>query len=180
MKALHVTEYLNSIRLDVCKTESQLQHSNCSTLCLALYINLDFKQLSDMWFALLYNSTGQYHGSLMQATSPNVNTTEDCSCLKESVSSDKIKVDNKEEMNMCELCEEEPINIRFHPCQHAVICELCAERATKCIKCKVIRVSDCLYNQLIEFAFLCRVQLSQRKNVFNSRGSNDITVVYCS
>ena len=39
---------------------------------------------------------------------------------------------------LCELCDEEPINVKFLPCGHAVICSLCASRAVKCLECKVL------------------------------------------
>jgi hypothetical protein len=37
----------------------------------------------------------------------------------------------------CELCDEEPISVKFLPCGHAVLCKLCAIRAVKCLECKV-------------------------------------------
>ena len=38
---------------------------------------------------------------------------------------------------LCELCDEEPISVKFLPCGHAVLCRLCAARAVKCLECKV-------------------------------------------
>ena len=36
----------------------------------------------------------------------------------------------------CLLCEH-PAIIRFSPCGHTVLCSRCAERAKKCLQCKV-------------------------------------------
>ena len=36
----------------------------------------------------------------------------------------------------CFLCES-PVEVRFEPCGHAILCSACAERAKKCIKCRV-------------------------------------------
>lgn len=38
---------------------------------------------------------------------------------------------------LCELCDEEPVSVKFLPCGHAVLCKLCAIRAVKCLECKV-------------------------------------------
>ena len=86
---------------------------------------------------LILHSTGHYHGSLRQLTSTNATTTTPAKQPVFSVESLSVTTSNKD-TNLCELCEEEPINVRFHPCKHSVLCELCAERATKCLKCKVI------------------------------------------
>ena len=37
----------------------------------------------------------------------------------------------------CLLCEEHPANIKFSPCGHTVLCSRCAERAKRCLQCKV-------------------------------------------
>ena len=36
----------------------------------------------------------------------------------------------------CFLCES-PVEVKFEPCGHAVLCAICSERAKKCVKCKV-------------------------------------------
>lgn len=38
---------------------------------------------------------------------------------------------------LCELCEEEPVNVKFLPCGHTALCRLCAVRAVRCLVCKV-------------------------------------------
>ena len=38
---------------------------------------------------------------------------------------------------LCQLCEEHPASIRFSPCGHTVLCSECAQRAKKCLQCKV-------------------------------------------
>lgn len=40
------------------------------------------------------------------------------------------------EEQLCLLCDN-PIAVKFEPCGHAVLCEICSERAKKCPKCKV-------------------------------------------
>ena len=37
----------------------------------------------------------------------------------------------------CLLCEDHPASIRFSPCGHTVLCSECAQRATKCLQCRV-------------------------------------------
>ena len=37
----------------------------------------------------------------------------------------------------CLLCEEHPAIIKFSPCGHTVLCSRCAERAKRCLRCKV-------------------------------------------
>ena len=51
--------------------------------------------------------------------------------------SDKTIVNVTPVPRLCELCDEEPISIKFLPCGHAVLCKLCAIRAVKCLECKV-------------------------------------------
>ena len=36
----------------------------------------------------------------------------------------------------CFLCES-PVDIKFEPCGHAMMCSTCAQRAKKCPQCKV-------------------------------------------
>ena len=36
----------------------------------------------------------------------------------------------------CFLCDA-PVDVKFEPCGHAILCHECAERAKKCLKCKV-------------------------------------------
>ena len=36
----------------------------------------------------------------------------------------------------CFLCDA-PVDVKFEPCGHAILCSECAERAKKCLKCKV-------------------------------------------
>ena len=36
----------------------------------------------------------------------------------------------------CFLCES-PVDVKFEPCGHAMMCSTCAERAKKCPQCKV-------------------------------------------
>jgi hypothetical protein len=36
----------------------------------------------------------------------------------------------------CFLCDA-PVDVKFEPCGHAILCSECAERARKCLKCKV-------------------------------------------
>ena len=41
--------------------------------------------------------------------------------------------------DVCFLCEM-PVDVKFEPCGHALMCNQCAERAKKCPTCKVIGV----------------------------------------
>ena len=36
----------------------------------------------------------------------------------------------------CFLCES-PVDVKFEPCGHAMMCSTCAQRAKKCPHCKV-------------------------------------------
>ena len=45
---------------------------------------------------------------------------------------------------LCLLCDT-PITVRFQPCEHSVVCEDCARRASKCPHCKVCKVV-CLWS----------------------------------
>ena len=38
--------------------------------------------------------------------------------------------------DVCFLCEL-PVDVKFEPCGHALMCNQCAERAKKCPTCKV-------------------------------------------
>lgn len=89
-----------------------------------------------------YFRTGKFHGSLRKS-----NMSEEAAG-NFSVDTDSVADACKllllaslhassQGQHLCELCEEEPIDVRFLPCQHAVICSICAKRATKCIQCKV-------------------------------------------
>ena len=51
--------------------------------------------------------------------------------------SDEDIIINVTPIRLCELCDEEPISVKFLPCGHAVLCKLCAIRAVKCLECKV-------------------------------------------
>ena len=58
--------------------------------------------------------------------------------LLASISDHGDNVDSKPAVKLCELCDEEPVSVKFLPCGHAVLCTLCAVRAVKCLECKVI------------------------------------------
>ena len=47
---------------------------------------------------------------------------------------------------LCLLCEDYPANVRFSPCGHTVLCSRCAERAKKCLHCKVSSTVAIKYN----------------------------------
>ena len=49
----------------------------------------------------------------------------------------EAKISSKPAVKLCELCDEEPIGVKFLPCGHTVLCRLCAIRAVKCLECKV-------------------------------------------
>ena len=93
-----------------------------------------------MFFLDKYFRSGRYHGSLRQKGTSNVagnrSVDGDSFLYSSELTSPPNKV-NTETDSICELCEEEAIDVRFLPCEHAVICSICAQRATKCIKCKV-------------------------------------------
>lgn len=39
--------------------------------------------------------------------------------------------------DVCFLCEA-PVDVKFEPCGHALMCHNCADRAKKCPTCKVL------------------------------------------
>lgn len=55
--------------------------------------------------------------------------------------------------NLCFLCEA-PVDVKFEPCGHALMCHDCAKRAKKCPTCKVrmvayifclLQVKNCIF-----------------------------------
>ena len=42
------------------------------------------------------------------------------------------------EVAVCFLCDEESSNVRFMPCGHTVMCNMCAKNTKKCPKCQVL------------------------------------------
>ena len=40
--------------------------------------------------------------------------------------------------DICFLCEA-PVDVKFEPCGHALMCHNCADRAKKCPTCKVFK-----------------------------------------
>ena len=49
----------------------------------------------------------------------------------ETATSSKVHVEE-----FCFLCES-PVDVKFEPCGHALMCSTCAQRAKKCPQCKV-------------------------------------------
>ena len=37
--------------------------------------------------------------------------------------------------NKCKLCDEEPVNVTFLPCQHQIVCVDCSVRLKRCVDC---------------------------------------------
>ena len=44
-------------------------------------------------------------------------------------------------VELCFLCES-PVDVKFEPCGHAMMCSTCAQRARKCPECKVKKTLD--------------------------------------
>lgn len=64
---------------------------------------------------------------------------EKMSIVQDCNTSNAIESDCKDTANkLCELCEEETVDVVFLPCGHKVLCHLCAVRAVRCLVCKVI------------------------------------------
>ena len=63
-------------------------------------------------------------------------------------------------LELCFLCDT-PITIKFDPCEHSVVCEQCARRASKCPHCKVSCLESKLYGmyQLNGFMFVSYTQI---------------------
>ena len=78
----------------------------------------------------------------------------------------------------CLLCEEHPAIIKFSPCGHTVLCSRCAERAKRCLQCKVskdvITSSSHVY-VLVHVVYMCRQQckLSKPLTIRHRELSND-------
>ena len=74
----------------------------------------------------VFHSAGRFHGSLKNNPAKILAATP--------------TTDDSESPQLCDLCDE-PIDIKFLPCGHVVICKLCAKRATKCLACQVHTMS---------------------------------------
>ena len=64
----------------------------------------------------------------------------------------------------CLLCEDHPASIRFSPCGHTVLCSRCAQRAKRCLQCKVrhplsLYVCVLLYIQCLSFRLMWNQKL---------------------
>lgn len=46
------------------------------------------------------------------------------------------KVQQEAESVECVVCSDEPPSVKFEPCGHMIVCEGCAKRMKKCLKCK--------------------------------------------
>ena len=69
----------------------------------------------------------------------------------------------------CFLCES-PMDIKFEPCGHAMICSTCAQRAKKCPQCKVEEylIKDlCIYTLCVYVTGSCKVPFQVESNVSN-------------
>jgi hypothetical protein len=69
----------------------------------------------------------------------------------------------------CFMCGESPVDIKFEPCGHAMMCSTCAQRAKKCPQCKV---GEQLTQGLIHSVCLyvtgsCKVAFQVESNVSN-------------
>ena len=120
-----------------------------------------------------YFRTGRYRGSLRhKSTLDKVEntSTDKGSLLYSSELTSPPDMASTEKTNICELCEEEPIDVRFLPCEHAVICGICARRATKCIKCKVRSTIQSLYSTTKVLIFnTTEADYMQEENYLKSR-----------
>lgn len=65
--------------------------------------------------------------------------------------SDKGAVGGSAEELLCFLCEGE-VDIRLEPCNHAVLCSHCAQRAKKCPKCRVVVKT---ISKLVKMCLMC-------------------------
>ena len=66
---------------------------------------------------------------------------------------------------LCELCDEEPVSVKFLPCGHAVLCKLCAVRAVKCLECKVNYSIANLTKIMIKCIHIIQKAIIEKKNV---------------
>ena len=60
---------------------------------------------------------------------------------------------------LCFLCED-PIDIKFEPCGHAVMCSACAQRTRKCPICKVRIKSKSIENPSFIVNLPCTLKAS--------------------
>ena len=75
-----------------------------------------------------------------------------CSCCKGSL---VLQLCVSSCLELCFLCDT-PITIKFDPCEHSVVCEQCARRASKCPHCKVSCLeSKTLWNVSVEWFYVC-------------------------
>ena len=116
----------------------------------------------NFFFFFLNGRTGCYHGSLKKSSSSYPKSV--AAEAEDSASSHQTVVDScTKQLNLCELCEEEPIGVKFLPCSHSILCELCATRATKCLKCKVL-IGLKIHKANLTLCVICRFQLLRKKN----------------
>ena len=74
-----------------------------------------------------------------ERTGPDFRKTENASHTSVTMPEPKAadRASDEASQKLCELCEEERVNVKFLPCGHEVLCSLCAFRAVKCLVCKV-------------------------------------------
>ena len=86
-------------------------------------------------FALVYVITFFYSKHLDTYKSGKLPVAVDC----KTAMTDDRETDSTENSlaKLCELCEEETIDVKFIPCGHEVLCSLCAHRAVRCLLCRV-------------------------------------------
>ena len=68
----------------------------------------------------------------------------------------------------CFLCES-PVDIKFEPCGHAMMCSTCAQRAKKCPQCKVgeYLIKDLCMSCVYYVTGSCKVPFQVESNVSN-------------
>ena len=52
--------------------------------------------------------------------------------------------DSQSGQQVCRLCEN-IVSVKMEPCGHAVLCHICARRATKCLHCRVRKSQKLIY-----------------------------------
>lgn len=78
---------------------------------------------------------------------------------------------------VCFLCES-PVDVKFEPCGHALMCHNCANRAKKCPTCKVMCLFVSLrgeYTKAIILGYGCNKNVLYMHSITNSHVEIDVS-----